>query len=342
MADGSPIPTATPPPFTPTQAPARVDLRPLTTSELIDRGFVLYRSHFAGLLLLALLCQAAPLLSQILMTAFKMNPTNNEILDNPKGFMTATGLLTVVAFIAQIVVFCFEVVITFYIGDAYLGKIPSVKDCLRRFKPLIFSSIWTCILNRILIGLTFLFPMAAITALYFYFLRYPPLKPLAIIGFTAVALVLLVASVAPVLIVFMRLMTTVPALALEGLSGWKAIRRSSALVQYDPGLGFLYWGEMRLSFLLLPLFIIELLVLSLTSLPLTIHQFGEIMRHGASGQINAPPDSVMILSQVLTFLAGSIILPLYTVATTLFYYDIRIRREGFDLEFMVRQLEPRK
>jgi hypothetical protein len=140
----------------------------------------------------------------------------------------------------------------------------------------------------------------------------------------------------------MRLMVTVPALALENQSGWKAIKRSAALVRYDPGLGVLYWGEMRLSFLLLPLFIIELLILSLTSLPLTLHQFGELMRNGSTGQMAAPPDSVMIISQILTFLAGSLILPLYSIATTLFYYDIRIRREGFDLEFMASRLEGNK
>jgi membrane-anchored glycerophosphoryl diester phosphodiesterase (GDPDase) len=151
-------------------------------------------------------------------------------------------------------------------------------------------------------------------------------------------MLLLVLSLAPVLVVFMRLMVTVPALALEGNSGWKAIRRSAELVRYDPGLGLLYWGEMRLSFLLLPLFIIELLILSLTSLPVTLHQLGEIMRHGSGGQIAPPPDSVMVLSQVLTFLAGSLILPLYAIATTLFYYDILIRREGFDLEFMAEQM----
>jgi len=55
----------------------------------------------------------------------------------------------------------------------------------------------------------------------------------------------------------------------------------------------------------------------------------------------APPESVMIISQIMTFLAGSLILPLYTIAMTLFYYDIRIRREGFDLEFMANQLRSR-
>ena len=317
-------------------APAgRVDLRPLTTSELIDRGFSLYRAHFAGFLLLALLCQSAPLLSQILVTALKLNPTQNDLLESPTTFFTKTGLLMVIALVAQVIVFCFEVVITFYIADAYLGKIPSVKECLRKFSSTAAASLWTCLLNRILIGLTFFFPALASVAIYFYALFYPPLTFGPLFFFGAAAVLLLTASLAPVLVVFMRLMVTVPALALEGLSGWKAIKRSTALVRYDPGLGILYWGEMRLSYLLLPLFIIELLILSLTSLPLTLHQIGEIVRHGSSGQIAAPPDSVMIISQIMTFLAGSLILPLYSIATTLFYYDIRIRREGFDLEFMV-------
>jgi hypothetical protein len=338
MADGS-LSTAARPSALPPPAPvAHVDLRPLSTSELIDRGFTLYRTHFTGFLLLALLCQSAPLVSQILVTTFKLNPTQNEILENPTGFFWRLLLLSSIAMVAQLLVFCFEVVITFYIADAYLGKMPSVIESLRKFTSCTLASLWTCVLNRILLGLTFLFPMIAIGALYAYALFFPPLTFLPLLGFGLAALVILVASVAPVLIVFMRLMLTVPALALENLSGWKAIKRSAALVRYDPGLGILYWGEMRLSFLLLPLFIIELMIFSLTSLPLTLHQIGELMRNGSNGQMAAPPDSVMIISQVLTFLAGSLILPLYTIATTLFYYDIRIRREGFDLEFMAGKI----
>ena len=342
MADGSLSSAAVPPAFTQAAPVAQVDLRPLTTSELIDRGFALYRAHFAGFLLLALLCQTAPLFAQIVATALKLNPTQNELLENPAAFSIKMGVLAAITLAAQVVVFCFEVVITFYVADAYLGKIPSVKESLRKFTIQVLSSIWTCVLNRFLIGLTFFFPALAFAAIYFYALFYPPLTFFPLLAFGSAAFLLLVASLAPVLVVFMRLMITIPVLALEGCSGWKAIKRSATLVRYDPGLGILYWGEMRLSFLLLPLFIIELLILSLTSLPLTLHQIGEIMRHGSSGQIAAPPDSVMILSQILTFLAGSLILPLYAIATTLFYYDIRIRREGFDLEFMAGQLGGRK
>jgi hypothetical protein len=342
MAHGPLSPLASPPAFAPTAPAFQVDLRPLTTSELIDRGFSLYRAHFAGFLLLALLCQSAPLLSQILATAFKLNPTQNELLENPASFFTRVGVLTVIALVAQIIVFCFEVVITYYVADAYLGKIPSVKESLRKFTRNFLASIWTCVLNRIVIGLSFIFPALATAAIYFYALMHPPVNLFPLVVFVCVAGVILLAAIAPVLVVFMRLMVTIPALALEGATGWKAIKRSSTLVRYDPGLGVLYWGEMRLSFLLLPLFAIEMLFLLLTSLPLTLHQFGEFMRHGSSGQIAPPPDSIMILSQILTFLAGSLILPLYSIATTLFYYDIRTRREGFDLEFMAGQLGGRK
>jgi hypothetical protein len=35
-----------------------------------------------------------------------------------------------------------------------------------------------------------------------------------------------------------------------------------------------------------------------------------------------------------------IVYPLYGIATTLLYYDIRIRKEGFDIEMMARQAVP--
>jgi len=319
-------------------APARVDLRPLTTSELIDRGFSLYRANFTGFLLLALLCQAAPLLSQILITALKLNPTQTEFLDHPALAPGRMGIMLAINIISQVVAFCFEVMITFYIADAYLGKVPSVRECLQKLKSRLAASVWTCLLNRLLIGLTLFFPMIVLVAAYMVATLYPPQGLASLILFGIVALFLFVASLVPVLVIFMRLMVTVPALALEGMSGWKAVKRSSALVRYDPGLGILYWGEMRLSFLLLPLFAIELLILSITSLPMTLHQLGDFFQHGSGNQLTLPPDSTVIISQVLTFLAVSLILPLYSIATTLFYYDVRIRREGFDLEFMAGQL----
>src|ERR1017187_10591531 len=106
MADGSLSPAAAPPAFMQAAPAAEVDLRPLTTSELIDRGFALYRAHFAGFLLLALLCQSAPLLGQILVTALKLNPTQNELLEFPATVFTKMGVLTAITLVAQVIVPC--------------------------------------------------------------------------------------------------------------------------------------------------------------------------------------------------------------------------------------------
>jgi|GEM_PF-3210032 len=337
MADGT-MSSAVPPAFSAELAQPEVDLRPLTTSELIDRGFSLYRAHFAGFLLLALLCQTAPLLNQVLVTAFKLNPSQADLLETPLAALTKMGIVGGLGIASHLIVFCFEIIITFYIADAYLGKSPSVRESIRKFATCVISSLWTATVSMVLIGLTLVFPVLAVVGPYAYSCFYPPVDwlPLLFLGLSTVLLVVI--SLVPVLVVFMRLMLVVPALALEGFSGWQSVRRSSELVRYDPGQGIFYWGEMRLSFLLLPLFIIELLILSLTSLPLVIFQFGEAIRHGGGAQLALPPDSTVILSQVMTFLAISLILPLYPIATTLFYYDIRIRREGFDLEVMARQL----
>jgi hypothetical protein len=320
--------------------PVAADLRPLSTSELVDRGFSLYRAHFAGFFLLALLTQAAPLLVQVISSTANLAPMQTAGPVEP-----STGLLVrliawlVLWIVAHLATFIFGITITYYVADAYLGRTPSVSLALRRTARLIGPSIRTSLLNLGLIGLTFIFPFLALLAVEVVYVMYPPAEFTAVVLMAAGAFVLLVASVAPLLIVFMRLMATQPALALEGLAGWRAVRRSSQLVRYDPGLGIMYWGEMRLSFLLLPLFVIEMLTLSLTLVPYILAQVGDALHHGNGAQWAGPGQVSLALSQVLSFLADSLILPLYVIATTLFYYDVRVRREGYDLELMAERLE---
>jgi hypothetical protein len=330
------MPTPTPP----APIPAGVGLRPLTTGELIDRGFTLYRSHFAGFLLLALLCQTAPLFtSQALITAIRLIPSQATLTEHVGINLVQDAVLLGIWILGQVITFGFEVVMIVYLADAYLGRVPSIKAGFRRLVGCLGASLRTSLLNIALVGATLIFPLIAYLAIYIYVLFYPPTHFFGAVLFITAVVLALVVSLVPLLIVFMRVMVTVPAVALEGLSGWRAVQRSSTLVRYDPGLGFFYWGEMRLSLLLLPLFVIELLTLSLTSLPLTLHQINEIFRHGTIGQFAMPPEAALVASRILVLLSSALLLPLYLIATTLFYYDVRIRREGFDLEWMAGKME---
>ena len=329
MADrssGSPAPSA--------------DLRPLSTSQLIDRGFTLYRQNFAGLFLLALLSQIAPMAtSQFLLTAIRMMPVQGEAMAMPITELSRTGVVAAVWIISQVITFAFGVVMTVYVSDAYLGNIPYLKKSFSAYRRCSFAALATSLMNIALLSITGIFPIIAFAAFYLCLVMYPPQDFFPMLLFLGGGLLLFVGSLAPLLIVFMRLMLTIPAVALERLSGWVAIKRSSVLVRYDPGLGVLYWGEMRLSFLLLPLFVIELLALGFLSLPALIHEINEALMHGSVGQISAPAESAVIVSQVLVLISGSLLLPLYLIATTLFYFDVRIRREGFDLEYLAARVK---
>ena len=41
------------------------------------------------------------------------------------------------------------------------------------------------------------------------------------------------------------------------------------------------------------------------------------------------------LSQVGNFVAGVLVSPFLTIATAVFYYDLRVRKEAFDLQVMM-------
>jgi hypothetical protein len=50
-----------------------------------------------------------------------------------------------------------------------------------------------------------------------------------------------------------------------------------------------------------------------------------------------PTLATQILASFGTFLGGSFVLPIYSIALTLFYYDQRIRKEGYDVEWLMEQ-----
>jgi len=74
--------------------------------------------------------------------------------------------------------------------------------------------------------------------------------------------------------------------------------------------------------------------------------------YGAVGLVGAPfivgtvlskgnPDTVRaftMLTQVATFVVQALVIPFVTIAMSLFYYDMRVKKEGFDLQVMMNPL----
>jgi hypothetical protein len=46
----------------------------------------------------------------------------------------------------------------------------------------------------------------------------------------------------------------------------------------------------------------------------------------------------MLLGQIGSFVAGTVVGPFFLIATSVFYYDLRVRKEAFDLQTMINPL----
>jgi hypothetical protein len=125
-------------------------------------------------------------------------------------------------------------------------------------------------------------------------------------------------------------------LAVEDLSAVACFRRTDQLSSGRVGPGFLGLVKGRLTLLITIVGFILMVVGLVTGLP-------ELVVKGLSGELNpAPagagtaPQALVVPAQLLQVIAGAAITPLYVVFQVIFYVDMRVRREGLDLELSTK------
>lgn len=119
-----------------------------------------------------------------------------------------------------------------------------------------------------------------------------------------------------------RLITCVPAALLEDLGPRDSLERSYRLTEDSAGRSFVIY--------LLYFFLLYAAAL-LFVLPFTV----------AARLTAKDPGSVwvwLVLGQVGNFLATTLVTPILTIATAVFYYDLRVRKEAFDLQLLMNQV----
>jgi hypothetical protein len=125
--------------------------------------------------------------------------------------------------------------------------------------------------------------------------------------------------------VLCRLMTCIPAALLEDIGPIDSLERSYSLTKDFAGRAFLiyllYWA---LSYAAALLFAMPF---SFTAIFLGMKN-PETMR------------TWLALANVGTFVAGVLVAPVLTIATAVFYYDLRVRKEAFDLQLMLNPDDP--
>jgi hypothetical protein len=89
------------------------------------------------------------------------------------------------------------------------------------------------------------------------------------------------------------------------------------------------------------IFVVYILIVVLALIVTMIVQFGLLLPLGFLGLSGASTlqAATHALQAVGNFLSTSLVDPLLTIALTLIYYDQRVRKEGFDLQLMMSNLE---
>jgi len=125
----------------------------------------------------------------------------------------------------------------------------------------------------------------------------------------------------------LRLSLAFPACVVEQIGAWTAIKRSSRLSYGTKGRIFLLF--------LLGAVLSWLLSMGIT-LPLTII-LSLLLSSGDPQHEQAAGLAIIFISYGAAFAVQALVRPVYGIALVLFYYDQRIRMEGFDIEWMMQQ-----
>jgi hypothetical protein len=141
------------------------------------------------------------------------------------------------------------------------------------------------------------------------------------VGFASLLLII------PGIILFMNWLMADKAVVLEGQKGMGALRRSRDLMKARTEPGFWKGPKMKAGLILLVGIVIGLGIRFLFQVPGLIVQ---IMM----------PESLLILTmnEILEMAAESLTTTYAAIAMIIYYYDIRIRKEGFDLKMMAQGL----
>lgn len=289
--------------------PTAVALRPRSFSELFDAAFLLAREHVRPLATLSAMI-AIPAVAANVVAVAVFGPMATPTTATP---VAIAGVLPV-----SLLVMCWYFVgiaaLVQTASDAYLGNVvdpaASLRRALRRAGTIIgahllayltaFAAIMAALVALVIAGTVLTIALSSIG------MRASPNGiPAAAAGVVAV-----LGTLALVAFVFARYANTTAVVMLEGGGAVAALRRSSAL-----GAGHL--GR------IVGLFVI-LAVLAVT-FTVTALGLGSVVQN----------------AYVPNLLSTLLSVPLYVMMAcvlTALYYDLRIRKEGFDIAFAAREL----
>lgn len=293
---------------------ADVTLRPMTLGQVLDTTFSLYKRNFwlfAGITALPFLLV---LLFQIVVAAtgspFAGTGRSTAISPDLLGRMAAG--VGIGAMIYLVILGYTQAATIFAVSDLYLARSATVRGS--------FGKVGAKILRIMLIFLIGI--IAAIVGILAFSLAIGIMvalfrSPLLIFPLFLVMLVL-------ALVLLCRLALWIPAAMLENAGAVSSFQRSVHLTQ-----GYA-----------LQIFLIYLLVGVLTYAAILIFQLPFLaMAAKAAAARQALPFGIAVLQDLGAFVSNVLVGPIGTIAISLMYYNLRVRKEAFDIQHLMNSLE---
>jgi hypothetical protein len=279
-----------------------LDLRPMDIGDILDRTFRLYRSQFMPFFLIMLAVQSLSFLTSL---AWRVSFAP-QLGAQYRGASIA-GMFGLSYFIGMAMLMIMVIVLnqigiatlTAAVSSAFLQQEVSVRQAYLAVRDKLGRLIGVALLTSLLIGLGLV--MCLIPGVYFM-LSY-----------------MLVSEV----------------VVLENLGPTMAMRRSKELMRVKTDRGFIHNNITKASILLLITFVLGAVVAGVVTVPFTIARATSRHPGLAAFDVMSP---LAILQGVLTAVVQAAVAPVGRIAMILFYYDIRIRKEGFDLQVLATAL----
>ena len=306
-------------------------LRPLNLGEILDRTAQLYRRNFwlfvgtAALPLLIVFALAIPAGAVFIIPGVSssraggLSPAEIGII----------ALIVIIALPVYLAVYVYSYAgITQATVSVHLGEKPTIRATLKSVHTRFWTYLWYLLLQGILAALVpMVIAMSIIVPLIFLMSR-----PDVDLGsrFALGFLMALVAVVAIGAMVWLALSFALgmAACIVEKKTAWESLVRSWHLSQGTRG----------------RIFVTNLLVAALAfaiGMALAIPLLILVAVLPAAGITVANSSTTLVVTEIvrvgLDFISKVLLAPIYMIAAVLFYYDQRIRKEGFDIEWMMQR-----
>jgi hypothetical protein len=312
-------------------------LHPSTLSEILDRTAQLYRARFLLFLGISILPTgiALVLTCGIALVVAWWSAAGARSVSSGTGFVLVGVFCIAAALVALPILLAAKALATAAMNHAasrvHMGETTTIRNAYKTVWRRGWRYTWLCFLQLLFVWVV---PLAAWIALLFLVAVSAGVMKAAGMGGASLG-ALFGMSVFLVLAVlagygvwmFLRLSLAFPACVVEQLTAWKSLKRSSVLSKGTRGRVFLLYLLGAALGWLLSIGVMFFLAILLYLIP------------GMDSQKHAQIAGVVMLFIVYgsCFAVQTLIRPVYGIALALFYYDQRIRQEGFDIEWMMQQ-----